>query len=92
MGAVSAGLQISSKRTTAAVASGIAAGTVSAGLAVYGIQAQRGGTRNPDTESNMLAQLFGRPELPTSHYPNIVWQFLNEVAPSDPTGSSGVSA
>lgn len=83
LGAVSAGLQISSKRTNAAVATGIAGGTVSAGLAVYGIQAQRGGMRNPETESNMLAEFFGRPELPTSHYPRIVWQFLNEAAPSD---------
>jgi hypothetical protein len=32
----------------------------------------------------MLAEFFGRPELPTSHYPPVIWQFLNQVARSDP--------
>ena len=27
----------------------------------------------------MLAEFFGQPELPTSHYPTAIWQFLNEV-------------
>jgi hypothetical protein len=84
LGASSAGLQLSSKLTNATVATGIAGGAISAGLAVYGIHAQRGGTRTLDTDSNMLAEFFGRPELPTSHYPRIIWQFLNEVAPTDP--------
>ncbi len=84
LGATSAGLQLSSKQTNATVATGIAGGTISAGLALYGIRAQRGGTRALDTESNMLAQFFGWPELPASHYPRVIWQFLSEVAASDP--------
>jgi hypothetical protein len=84
LGGTSAGLQLSSTQTNATAATGIAGGAISAGLAVYGIRAQRGGTRILDAESNMLAQFFDRPELPTSHYPPLVWQFLSEVAPTDP--------
>jgi hypothetical protein len=84
LGAASAGLQLSSKQTSATVATGIAGGTLSAGFAVYGIHAQHGGTRVLDAESNMLAAFFGRPELATSHYPAVIWQFLSEIAPSDP--------
>jgi hypothetical protein len=84
LGATSAGLQLSSKQTNATVATGISGGAVSAGLATYGIHAQRGATRILDAESNMLAAFFGRPESPSSHYPPVVWQFLGEVARSDP--------
>jgi hypothetical protein len=84
LGATSAGLQLSSKQTNATAGTGIAGGAISAGLGLYGIRAQRGDTRALDAESNMLAQFFDRPELPTSHYPPLIWQFINEVAPSDP--------
>ncbi len=84
LGGVSAGLQLSARQATAAAATGIAGGAISAGLAVYGIHAQRGGARSLDAESNMLARFFGRPELPTSHYPPVIWRFLSDVAPSDP--------
>ena len=84
LGATSAGLQLSSKQTNATVATGISGGAISAGLATYGIHAQRGATRILDAESNMLAAFFARPELPTSHYPPVVWQFLGEVARNDP--------
>lgn len=84
MSAVSAGLQLSAAQNYAAVATGIAGGAASAGLAVYGIHAQRGGLRQLGADSNMLAPFFERPELPTSHYPPIVWKFLNSVPASDP--------
>lgn len=84
LGGTSAGLQLSSKQTTAAAATGIAGGAMSAGLAIYGIRAQRGSTRTLDAESNMLAEFFGRPEMATSHFPPLIWQFLSEIAPSDP--------
>lgn len=84
LNATSDGLQLSSRYTNASVATGIAGGAISAGLAIYGIHAQRGGTRTMEAESNMLAQFFGRPELATSHYPAIEWQFLNQVPPIDP--------
>lgn len=84
LGGTSAGLQLSTKQTTAAAATGIAGGTISAGLAIYGIRAQRGSTRTLDAESNMLAEFFGRPEMATSHFPPLIWQFLSEIAPSDP--------
>jgi hypothetical protein len=84
LGGTSAGLQLSSKQTNATVATGIAGGAISAGLAFYGIRAQRGGGWTLDADSNMLARFFDRPESPASRYPPVVWQFLNEVAPSDP--------
>ncbi len=84
LGATSAGLQLSSRETSATVATGVAGGAISTSLAIYGIRAQRGGTHMLDVESNMLAQFFDRPEMQTSHYPQVVWRFLNEVAPSDP--------
>jgi len=84
LGAISAGLQLSSKRTNATVATGIAGGVTSAGLALYGIRAGRGGTRVLDADSNMLAPLFDRPSLPANRYPTVVWKFLSEVAPTDP--------
>ncbi len=84
LSAASAGLQLSAKQINAAVATGIAGGAMSSGLAIYGIRAQRGSARVLDAESNMLASFFGRPEMATSHYPAVIWKFLNEVAPSDP--------
>jgi hypothetical protein len=84
LGGTSAGLQLSSKQTNATVATGMAGGAISAGLGVYGIRAQRGGKRALDAESNMLAEFFSRPELPTSHYPRVIWEFLSEIAASDP--------
>ena len=84
LGAASAGLQLSTRQTNATVATGIAGGAISSGLAVYGIHAQRGASRELDAESNMLAEFFDRPELPTSHYPRVIWSFLSEVAPTDP--------
>ena len=84
LGAASAGLQLSSKQTSATAATGIAGGAISVGLSVYGIHAQRGGTRILDAPSNMLAPFFDRPELPANHYPQVVWKFLSNVPPSEP--------
>ncbi|QHN03575.1 hypothetical protein FTO74_09480 [Granulicella sp. WH15] len=84
LGGTSAGLQLSTKQTAAAAGTGITGGALAAGIALYGIHAQRGESRALETDSNMLAQFFDRPVLPTSRYPPIVWQFLNEVAQSDP--------
>ncbi|WP_263356377.1 hypothetical protein [Acidicapsa ligni] len=84
LGGTSAGLQLSTKQTAAAAGTGITGGALAAGLALYGIHAQKGESRVLETDSNMLAQFFDRPVLSTSNYPPIVWQFLNEVAPSDP--------
>ena len=84
LGATSAGLQLSSKQTNGTAATGIAGGAIAAGLSLYGIRAQRGGARMLSAESNMLAEFFDRPELPTSHYPAVIWSFLGQVAPTDP--------
>lgn len=84
LSATSAGLQLSTAQNNAAVATGIAGGAVSAGLAAYGIHAERGGVRALGADSNMLAAFFDRPELPTSHYSGIVWTFLNSEPASDP--------
>jgi uncharacterized small protein (DUF1192 family) len=84
LGATSAGLQLSSKQTNGTAATGIAGGAIAAGLSLYGIHAQRGGARILNAESNMLAEFFDRPELPTSHYPAVIWAFLGQVAPTDP--------
>ena len=69
LSAVSAGLQFSAAQQNATATTGIAGGAVSAGLAAYGIHAERGGVRPFGADSNMLAAFFERPELPTSHYP-----------------------
>jgi len=86
LGATSSGLQLSSNLNKPAAGVGIGAGAFSAGLALVGIHAQAGKTSAFDFDSNMLAELFGRPELPDSHYPAMVWSFMNEAAPSGPEG------
>jgi len=84
LGATSSGLQLSSALDKPAAAVGIGAGTASAGLALAGIHAQKGGSSQFDFNSNMLAEFFDRPTLPDSHYPATVWTFLNEIAPNSP--------
>jgi uncharacterized small protein (DUF1192 family) len=84
LGATSAGLQLSSARRNSTVATGIAGGVISSALALYGIRAERGGTKTLDADSNMLAPFFDLPESPSSGYPPAMWTFLSEVAPSDP--------
>ncbi|HEY4047179.1 MAG TPA: hypothetical protein VGM27_09980 [Acidobacteriaceae bacterium] len=82
VGATSSGLQLSSNLTKPAAGVGIAAGTLSAGLALAGIHAQAGKSSQFDFQSNMLAQFFDRPTLPNSQYPSTVWIFLNEASPN----------
>ncbi len=84
LGATSSGLQLSSALSKPAAGIGIGAGVASAGLALYGIRAQKGTTSPFDFQSNMLARFFGRPALPDSVYPETVWTFLNQPAPTGP--------
>jgi hypothetical protein len=86
LGATSSGLQLSSSLNKPAAIVGISAGTLSAGLAISGIHAQKGETSQFNFDSNMLAELFDRPTLPDSHYPPTVWTFLNEAAPNSSDG------
>lgn len=86
IGATSSGLQLSSNLMKPAAIVGITAGSVSSGIAISGIRAQKGKTIQFDFDSNMLAEFFGRPALLDSQYPSTVWAFLNEVAANDPTG------
>src|SRR3984957_20487772 len=72
VGATSSGLQLSSSLTKPAAGVGIAAGTLSAGLALTGIHQERGGTSLFDFDSNMLAEFFDRPTLPNSQYPSTI--------------------
>jgi len=88
LGATSSGLQLSSTLTKPAAAVGIGAGTASAGLALAGIHAQKGGTEVFDFGSNMLAEFFDRPMLADSHYPATVWTFLNAVPPEQADGAT----
>jgi hypothetical protein len=84
LGATSSGLQLSTALDKPAAGVGIAAGTLSASLALAGIRAQKGHTSRFDFNSNMLAELFDRPTLPDSRYPGTVWTFLNEQPRSGP--------
>lgn len=86
VGATSSGLQLSSSLTKPAAGVGIAAGTLSAGLALAGIHQEKGGTSLFDFDSNMLAEFFDRPTLPNSQYPSTIWIFLNETSPYGPQG------
>jgi hypothetical protein len=86
VGATSSGLQLSSNLTRPAAAVGIGAGTLSVGFAAAGILAQPGKSSRFSFESNMLAELFDRPVLPNSKYPETVWTFLNEPLPRGPAG------
>jgi len=86
LGATSSGLQLSSTLNKPAAGVGIGAGTLSAGLALVGIHAQRGGNSQFGFQSNMLAEFFDRPALPDSQYPPTIWTFLNESAPNSPDG------
>jgi hypothetical protein len=88
VGATSSGLQLSSNLTKPAAGVGIAAGTMSASLALAGIHAQPGKTSQFEFPSNMLAEFFDRPTLPNSTYPVTIWVFLNEESP---TGTEGLT-
>jgi hypothetical protein len=88
LGATSSGLQLSSTLDKPAAAVGIGAGTASAGLALAGIHAQKGGTEVFDFSSNMLAEFFDRPMLADSHYPATVWTFLNAVPAAGTDGAT----
>jgi hypothetical protein len=85
LGATSSGLQLSSSLTRPAAGVGIAAGAFSSGIAIIGIHAQPGKTHPFDFNSNMLAEIFDRPTLPDSRYPETVWTFLNQTAPNTPS-------
>jgi hypothetical protein len=88
MGATSSGLQLSSTLDKPAAAVGIGAGALSAGIALAGIHAQKGESEDFLFSSNMLAEFFDRPILPDSHYPETVWTFLDETAPTGPADVS----
>jgi hypothetical protein len=88
IGATSSGLQFSSSLTKPAAGVGIAAGGLSAGLALAGIREEKGKSSRFDFESNMLAEFFDRPALANSRYPETIWTFLNEVGPSGQPGLS----
>jgi hypothetical protein len=88
VGATSSGLQLSSSLTKPAAGVGIGAGTLSAGLALVGIREEKGKSSRFNFESNMLAEFFDRPTLPTSQYPETIWIFLNEPSRS---GAPGVT-
>ena len=83
VGATSSGLQLSSSLTKPAAGVGIAAGTLSAGLALAGIREEKGQSSRFNFESNMLAEFFDRPTLPNSQYPATIWIFLNEPSRTD---------
>jgi hypothetical protein len=86
VGATSSGLQLSSSLTRPAAGVGIAAGALSAGLALTGIHEEKGKTSPFDFESNMLAEFFDRPTSANSQYPDTIWIFLNEPIPTSQTG------
>jgi hypothetical protein len=88
LGAASSGLQLSTTLNKPAAGVGIGAGAFSAGLALFGIRAQKGDTSHFDFQSNMLAEFFDRPSLPDSKYPEMIWTFLSESPASSPTGLS----
>jgi hypothetical protein len=84
LSATSSVLQLSTNLDTVSSALDIAGGSASVGFALMGIHAQKGGSSRFDFNSNMLAEFFDRPTLPTSQYPATVWAFLNEPSPTSP--------
>ena len=84
LSATSSVLQLSTNLDTTSSALDIAGGAASVGFALMGIHAQKGGSAPFDFSSNMLAEFFDRPMLPTSQYPATVWAFLNEPSPTSP--------
>jgi hypothetical protein len=84
LSATSSVLQLSTNLDKASTAVDIAGGSASVGFALVGIHAQKGGSARFDFNSNMLAEFFDRPTLPTSQYPATVWAFLNEPSPTSP--------
>jgi hypothetical protein len=84
LSATSSVLQLSTNLDKASGAVDIAGGSASVGFALIGIHAQKGGSARFDFNSNMLAEFFDRPMLPTSQYPATVWAFLNEPSPTSP--------
>lgn len=86
LSAISAGLTFSSTLNKPAASVGIGAGTLSAGFGIAGIRAQSGKTARFDFNSNMLAELLGRPVLENSHYPPAIVGFLNELPLNHPEG------
>ena len=79
LGTLSSGLQLSQAQAHNSTLIGISAGVLSSAFALAGIRAQRGRLRVLTTNSNMLAELFGREALPGSRYPDGIEMFLDQV-------------
>jgi hypothetical protein len=86
VGATASGLQLSNNLTKPSAAVGIGAGALSAGLALAGIHEEKGKSSPFEFQSNMLAEVFNRPTLPTSRYSETIWIFLNEPSINGPQG------
>ncbi|MGH9552465.1 MAG: hypothetical protein ACRD3W_23970, partial [Terriglobales bacterium] len=65
---------------------GIAAGLVPSFASMYTLKAVNGKKKTSEVEPNMLAKLFGYPVVADIEYPKSVWEFLNQVPASEPSG------
>ena len=88
LGALSGGLALNQRQAHNSTLAGISAGVLSSGLALAGIRAQQGSSEVLSIQSNMLAQVLGRPALPDSQYPQVVAAFLNQPVPEAVDGIS----
>ena len=64
---------------------GLLSGAVSTVLSTYTLKQNSGGKISGQDQSNVLAELFGRPCNSKTAYPESVWRFLHERSPRAPT-------
>jgi hypothetical protein len=79
LGIVSGLLQFSKTTSDAGNAVGFAAGGVSTVFSLHGFRQVHGARRPGWVLPNMLAAFFGQPQEQESHYPDIIWAYLNSV-------------
>jgi hypothetical protein len=62
----------------------LVAGAVSTALSAYAMKQNAGPKIAGQNQSNMLAELFGRPIVAKTTYPESVWRFFHENSPRKP--------
>jgi hypothetical protein len=70
----------------ASAVTGIVAGSATAVLSLIGLKLSRGGSHELLAQSNMLSEVFARPQDENNVYPPVVVSFMNAIAPEDVDG------
>ena len=73
---------------TASAVTSVIAGATTLGLSIWELKIRKGQTRQLQTQSNMLSEIFGRPSDMNDLYPPVIIKFMRAIPPDDPDGLS----